>query len=207
VNLPDRMRLSRTRKILIGISLSVLLGLPIYLKEWPIVLLLLVAVAISSFYSLVPPGFSRRIKDIPWLKWSAPPLVILVTLTMPAWSVPTNRPVLLAHWPLLGGIMAALLINILLFDQRDRLGDASAGLRTIANQLSPTNFSRVILFLLGLQITFLALDPQLEMMVFAGYLAILIVQARKKQPPHFYHWAVDGMLFVPLLVLEISRRL
>ncbi len=205
INVPGRARFARTRKWLIKLSLSVLVLIPGCEKNWLLLCLTGIAAVVSAFYCIIPPGFSGRIKDSPVLKWLMPPVVVLATLTIPIWIKVENWALLLHHWPLLGGVFVALLTNILLFDQRDAAGDTSSGVRTIANRLAPKNLLRLLLVMMALQVGFLIFEPHWGMVIFTLYVGGLVGLLQQKKRPEFYDWAVDGMLFVPLIVKCFER--
>ncbi|MEO7932411.1 MAG: hypothetical protein ABIT76_04540 [Chthoniobacterales bacterium] len=205
INVPNRARFTHARKWLIRFSLAVLIVTPIYEKNWLLLGLIGVAAIVSAFYCIIPPGFSGRIKDAPLLKWVMPPIVVLATLTVPIWIKVDSWELLLKHWALLGGIFIALLTNILLFDQRDTMGDTSSGVRTLANWLEPKSFFRLLYIMMALQIAFLFVELHLEMVVFTIYLGVLVSLIGKKRRPEFYDWAVDGMFFVPMIVKWLEK--
>ena len=93
----------------------------------------------------------------------------------------------------------ALLINILLFDLRDRVGNQCAGVRTLANRLQPRSFFALLGVLLIVELGLALLEKRFELMALSIYLCALVCLSGRKQSPGFYHWAVDGMLFVPFL--------
>ncbi len=203
INLPERSEFHRTRKVLIAISLLALLVLPVLVSSWKTLAWILLGVTISPFYCLAPQGFTQRIKDFPLLKCLAPPLVILVTLTTPIWIEPETRSLVFSHGPFLVAVLLALLVNILLFDLRDRIGDQSTGLKTVANRLQPRSFFILLNVLLLTQISLSISEKRIEMIGLGLYLSTLVWLSRKLRKPAFYHWAVDGMLFVPGIVAAI----
>ncbi len=206
INHPNRANHQRWRRWLILLSVPTLALATFWHQQWRLAAFLVPALAISVFYSVRPPGMRTRIKDFIFLKWLVPPAVILAALTGPAWIPAGNSLVTARHWPVLGCIFAGLLINILLFDQRDRSGDRAAGVATMATALAKGWFRGLLGFLAALQILFLRLDFRPELALFVGYIVLLLPVSQMTKNPNFYHWLVDGMLLIPLLGLWVLPK-
>jgi len=199
VNHPERSGFQKSRLVLIIIAAALLLLTPAlmgrpFLYGW-----LAPALFLSIGYSVALFGSGWRIRDQPWLKWMLPPLIILSALTAPFWLAMgfTYSPPGLV--PLLGGMFAALLLNLLLSDAHDSAGDRAHGLTTIAIHLGLRKTRLVALFLISLQFCSAWLRNAPGEWLLAGYHLMIVVRLFVMPEKKLSPWLLDGMLFIPLL--------
>lgn len=198
INHPDRATFRHSRLVIIILSASVLVVTPILVNRVDIYGWLAIALALSLGYSAVPPGFRRRFKDRPLLKWWLPPIVILTTLSAPTWqrfdwgSLPT--------WSisLAGGLFSALLINVLLSDAQDSVGDRAHGLSTIGGQIETRKTCLIVWFLIVLQCLAAGFRQAPGEWLLAGYHGLIAAAFMADPKRKISSWVLDGMLFVPI---------
>lgn len=204
INAPRRAHLAKTRLVIIGAALLALLLAPILHGDWVTLGAVTVGLVGAPFYSVAIPGFRRRVKEFPLCKAVAPPLIILLTLTIPIWNTPStigmNKKAIFVGIQLFIG----LIINVLLFDHHDRTGDRTTGVTTFANQMQPELFFKFTIVLWMIGFVGWLLVPSLETIALSMYILVLIVACKSGQSRRFYQWAVDGLLFVPLAVVGIK---
>ncbi|HAR66497.1 MAG TPA: hypothetical protein DCR55_09840 [Lentisphaeria bacterium] len=146
----------------------------------------------------VLPACGVRIKDLPAVKTLYPPLILAAAILGPnSWLVGSFPSPYLIAWCYL-----FLLMNVWLFDLRDIEGDRTAGVRTLAVLVGPA-WSRGLLFgvafvamLMGFTLGthYHSAAPIAASVVALGY--------TKERTWLYYELVVDGILLLPLLMLE-----
>ena len=233
LNLPARTaasaRLRTASAVTLTLAALVLIGLPVWRREW-ITLYCVCAGAITTLaYSI--PVLGLRWKDIPLLKTLFPPAVItaaifgplifLSTLDHPhAIHVPDHY--LMADWLIyLAGLatwgFTYLLFNMLLCDLRDLPGDRQCRIRSIP-VLWGEKGARLLLWALAasaqLLLVFLIQRQVIEgtslacLALLTGlYQGYLLHAIRRPRSERFYEWAVEGLLFLPALAIGLTLHL
>ncbi|RYD81539.1 MAG: hypothetical protein EOP84_10845 [Verrucomicrobiaceae bacterium] len=166
-------------------------------------------------YSL-PLYQNRRLKDVPLLKtFFAPSIVLLSIFGLPIihGNIPDRFGVLLltAIWA-----WGYMLCNMLLCDLRDLRGDRKTGVKSLPVQLGRKATHRLLWILIactGGLATLLAAFPGSSARGFWFFLAILgslyvgglAWAARQRRSERFYEWWVEGMLFVPAVIVALLK--
>jgi 4-hydroxybenzoate polyprenyltransferase len=218
INLPQRRATNRRLRwvswlLAIG-SASMLVYLPIQQRDWSTLVLVLLGGTVCLSYSL--PILGRRLKEIPLLKtFFAPSLVVLAILSLPLihekWPSQPGLVVLTAVWA-----WGYLLCNMLICDLRDIRGDRRTGVVSIPVHLGRKATHRLLWILItctgGLAFLLAAFpgsSARVVLMLWAilgsAYLAGLVVAAQQRRSESFYEWWVEGMLFLPAVVVAIFR--
>jgi 4-hydroxybenzoate polyprenyltransferase len=218
LNIPRRAAACAEWRWLIRIVVAVggigLIGLPIWRRDWLTLGLVVMGGAVALSYSV--PILGWRWKDIPVLKTLfAPSLVtaaIFGLLLIRGFSADQGEMTgLSSRLLLLPWAFIYLLFNMLLCDFRDRVGDAATGVRSIPVLLGERG-TRILLWLLAalgqmifaVGLSFLR-DHPLPFGVLAAvsgfYQVALILSVRGARSERFYEWAVEGLLYVPALVI------
>jgi 4-hydroxybenzoate polyprenyltransferase len=194
---------------------AVLLILPILRQDWRTLALALGGALVCLNYSIPVGGF--RLRDVPLLKsFIAPTVIVAAILGLPvlhggAWLVSweTARA---AAWA-----WCYLLFNTLLCDLRDLPGDRACGVASLAVRLGARRTVRVLAALI-LALAVLALigagqggstGAAWAVLACAApvVLIALVVRAVRQRSERFYEWCVEGMLFLPALVVSVLFRL
>ena len=157
LNVPARtaasVRLRGASSVTLTLAALVLIGLPVWRRDWVILVLIIIGAIISLSYSIPILGF--RWKDLPLVKTLFAPTVVTVAIFSPTAIALTNvvvalndqfptvdadyllraprdfflalkLTIFLAPWA-----WCHLLFNMLLCDLRDRAGDMQCGIRSI----------------------------------------------------------------------------
>jgi 4-hydroxybenzoate polyprenyltransferase len=218
INLPKRRAANNRQRwlswLMAGVSAAMLVWLPIQQQDWLTLAFVVMGGTICLSYSL--PIFGRRLKDVPLLKtFFAPSLVVLAILILP-----------LTHdkWPGQLGVLlftavwawGYLLCNMLLCDLRDIKGDRRTGVVSIPVRLGRKATFRLLWILIactgGLAFLLAAFPGSGARLVLAlwailgsAYLAGLAIAAQQRRSERFYEWWVEGMLFLPAVIVVVFR--
>jgi len=218
INLPKRRatssRLRWVSWVIALLSGVMLVWWPILQRDWFTLVLVLLGSTLCLSYSL--PLFGHRLKEVPLLKtFFAPSLVVLAILSLPlthdTWPSQPGLLVLTAVWA-----WGYLLCNMLLCDLRDIKGDRRTGVVSIPVRLGRKATFRLVWILIactgGLAFLLAALPGSSARLVVAlwgilgsAYVAGLAVAAQQRRSERFYEWWVEGMLFLPAVVVVIFR--
>jgi 4-hydroxybenzoate polyprenyltransferase len=207
-NTPERARavqeLRRWSRLVASVAGVVLLALPILRGDWLTLAAIVAGGAVVLCYSLPAPGW--RLKDVPLLKTFLPPGFVLGSV----FGLPLLHEPGLFHplWtPLLFIWSGALLFgNMLLCDLRDMAGDRRAGVLSIPRYLG-TRRTEQLLWLLSLFLLLGIVFRPLISLGSAAYLAVLIVAVRRPRPERFYERWVEGLLYLPSVLLLLRWTL
>lgn len=181
----DPARDQLARRFVIGAAVLALIVL-----SGPRLLAIVIPGALGCLaYSL--PICGVRIKDLPAVKTLFPPLAITVAYAAIAG---------ITDLPLLSWTFLVLLFNVLLCDIRDREGDATHGIRTLAVLLGARTRPALIVLLVLIVANSVVIAP---LLMIPAELYLLALLWRSPQASHtYYEWAVDGMLLVlPITIL------
>lgn len=215
-NVPRRaalgLRLQGGIVALIAVSAAVLVGVPLFRGDWLTLVCVLAGAVVCLGYSV--PFLGLRLKDVPLLKsFFAPGVVAAAVFVLPVLhgaTFSTSQLALTVAWAL-----CFLSFNMILCDLRDLAGDAVCGTRSLPVQMGESGARRV----LGILLSCCALLALAAAKVAAGhavawaalavvgtiYLAVLLRISRTRRSEAFYEWAVEGMLFLPLLAVLFGR--
>ena len=225
LNIPERAAAcARWRPAIRGLvilSALVLIGLPVWRRDWLTLKLVIGGSIVTLGYSLPPRGW--RWKDVPLVKTLFAPTVITAAIFGLLFSetdrtynaaLHTNNSshlvfeitgfLLLAPWA-----WCYLLFNMLLCDLRDRAGDAQCGIRSIPVLWGEKGARRMLWTLACAAQIFLAVHLRFHdyaaacgavLSFLTGlYQAWLLHATRQPRGERFYEWAVEGLLFLPAL--------
>ena len=192
------------RGAVIGSAL-VLIGLPVWRRDWVTLYLVIAGSIVSLGYTI--PVLGWRWKDVPLVKTLFAPTV--VTAAVFGLMLDTDT------YALSGWAWCYLFFNMLLCDLRDRTGDALCGVRSIAVVFGEKG-SRRLLWALAcagqvLLVVLIRLDHSIAgglalLAPLAGfYQAWLIYATRHPRSERFYEWAVEGLLYLPALAWVLAR--
>jgi len=195
--------------VVLAVSASVLLVLPVVQRDWLTLALVLGGTLVCLNYSI--PLFGFRFKDVPLLKtFFAPTIVTASVLGLP-WvhlgaagtDATTLALAFLRSW-------SFLMFNMTVCDLRDRAGDEACGIRSLPVVLGEKR-TRWLLAGLLVGIEFLALGAYAlaagthrhiwAVMCFLGpvYLGGIFLAVHRPRSERFYEWVVEGMLFLPAI--------
>ena len=218
LNIPQRAaactRLRPAIRVTVILSALVLMGLPVWRRDWITLTLVVGGSAVALGYSLPPRGW--RWKDVPLVKTLfAPTIVTLAIFGLLLLEIfPLDDPerivrilsviVVLASWA-----SCYLLFNMLLCDLRDRAGDAQCGIRSIPVVCGENGTRGVlwglacagqILLVVHLRFHDYAAACTVVLSLVTGlYQAWLLHATRQTRGERFYEWAVEGLLYMPAL--------
>ena len=238
LNVPARTaasaRLRTASSVTLTLAALVLIGLPVWRRDWMVLACILGGSITSLGYSIPILGF--RWKDIPLVKSVFAPAIVTVSLIAPALQRDkeafrklladfARSDLTLYSWSgdgmaLLLWVFAYLLFNMLLCDLRDRAGDAQCGIRSIPVVLGEKGARALLWALAALGQVLLAAIirsrliedlPLACLALLTGlYQAYLLQATRRLRSERFYEWAVEGLLYLPALAcglaLFISRH-
>lgn len=193
---------------LTAVSTAVLFLVPIRRRDWLTLSLTLGGSIVCLNYSVPVRGF--RLKDVPLLKtFFAPTLVIAAVFGLPvlhSLSLVDIKTPILVLWA-----WSILFSNMVLCDLRDVPGDQSCGVVSVPSHIGPKWTGRLLWMLIaltgGLGLLLAHLRPMPSYLwlrltlASAAYLTALVVAVRKPRSERFYEWCVEGVLFVPAIVL------
>ena len=217
LNVPQRVaamqRLHGSSALAAVLSAGVLVGVPILRRDWITLALVIGGALVCVSYSIPVIGF--RLKDVPVLKtFIAPTIVTAAILGLPGLheGLPARRALLVVVALRAWGF---LLFNMILCDLRDVEGDRRVGTLSLPAWLGRrrTRGLLVVLILVieGLTLAALASAPGEDrarwgwMAVAAPvYLSALFIAVRVPRSERFYEWFVEGMLFMPALVVALA---
>ncbi len=218
INLPVRThRSAQMRRVsiaLAALAAGALVLVPLARGDWLLLALTLAGGVICLNYSLPVRGF--RLKDVPLLKTFFAPVVVVAACLAPP-LLQTSLRVSAAHFTAVcAWACAYLFFNMTVCDLRDLEGDRAMGTCSVPVFLGRARTRRLLIALIFLValLGFLAeataparaLSAWRSLMVWSpAYLAVLFAFARRDCPEWFYAWCVEGMLFVPALVLVAHR--
>jgi 4-hydroxybenzoate polyprenyltransferase len=217
VNTPNRSRatagLRKTGIAIAAASAFAIIALPVFQRDWLMLLLTLGGATVCINYSLAPLGF--RLKDIPLLKTFFAPTLVAAAFFVP----PLLQQRLDFHTPYFFATVAwtfcALLFNMILCDMRDMRGDAGAGVRTLPVLLGVRGTAIALVTLLvftailsvaailnappARKAAWMLLSPAMVL-----WLGSLLAALRKPRSESFYEWWVEGILFLPPLAVALA---
>ena len=217
LNVPQRVaavqRLHGSSALVAVLSALVLVGVPSLRRDWITLALVIGGALVCMSYSIPLIGF--RLKDVPVLKtFIAPSIVAAAIVGLPGLheGMPARRALLalvaLRAW-------GFLFFNMILCDLRDVEGDRHAGTLSLPAWLGLRRtrglLVALILVIEGLTLAALAFAPGEDRarwgwmaLVAPIYLSALFVAVRGPRPERFYEWFVEGMLFMPALVVALA---
>jgi 4-hydroxybenzoate polyprenyltransferase len=207
INVSDRVRrdakFANLRGLLIVSAGLTLTAVPLLIGSLRLTTLVLVGTVTAIGYSVRLPLLSCRIKDVPIVKTLFPPLAITVAIAgMPLLCSEVVLPEKFA--PAIGWAAAVLLFNVILCDMRDITGDRITNVRSWPAICGVRNSALTLLGLIGVMLLSCPL-PILFNTAVVGYLGITALAfpaASRRQ--WYYDWLVDGVLFVPVIVVLSS---
>ncbi len=232
VNVPQRAAAClRWHGVICGVVVFAAVGvsaLPIWRRDWLTLGLVVAGSLICLGYSV--PIFGRRWKDVPLLKTLFAPMIVTVAIfglllrgEAGSWTLvfmQTHPPVfflfiksilVLSLWA-----FCYLLFNMLLCDLRDSSGDRRCGIRSIPVVLGKTGTRKLLWalvvtgqILLALGASRLGQAPFLTALLALTtgfYQAWLLQTTRRPLNERFHEWAVEGLLYVPPLVVALDSR-
>jgi 4-hydroxybenzoate polyprenyltransferase len=218
VNTPmRRATVMRLRRFSVGIILSAALTLvllPILRRDWLLLSLTASGGVFCANYSLSPLGF--RLKDLPLLKTFLAPTIVVISFVVPPLLQGGVQATPLYLVAALGWLWQFLSFNMILCDLRDIPGDSISGTRSLPVVLGPERTFQALHILLwttiGLGLAVGALAPPASTRTWltlaiaaAAYEGCLLWRIRTRTPGEsFYEWWVEGMLFVPPLIISLS---
>ncbi len=187
-----------------------LLAIPIWRRDWLTFGLAAGGALVSVQYSVPLLGF--RLKDIPYLKsFIAPTMVIAAIFGLP-WLHEGPRPgaLLAAFWA-----WSYLEFNMILCDLRDLEGDRRCGVASLPVRLGSKATHRLLkilpatyllLAIFGMIAGSARLNPPWWILAWsaAAYLILLLTASARPRSERFYEWAVEGMLYLPPLIVWIT---
>ena len=192
------------RRASVAAAAGYLILWPAWTRDWVTLGLVLGGGGFALHYSL--PLRGRRLKDVPGLKtFFAPTGVMLAVLGLPWVHGATGMA--WGGWAC-GAAWGYLLFNMTLCDLRDHVGDRLTGVRSVPVLLGPAGSRRLLLGLLAAtQGAILVCREQAPFREFWGvlawavpiYLGSLWWAVRAPRSERFYEWAVEGLLYLPLL--------
>ena len=202
INLPERTatveRLRPVLAVLAVLAAAVLVVLPLVRRDWITFAMVIVATIACLNYSI--PMFGVRLKNVPLLKTFFAPGAIVAAIFLPPWlreGTPAHTFLVLA-WA-----WCFLLFNMIVCDARDVVGDVACGAVTLPSLLGEKR-TRLVLAALIVLTTALALAnwPLLGALG-AVMLTIIFLASRARRSEPFYEWVVEGMMFLPALIVAI----
>ena len=219
INVPKRKAITGGKRMVSWLVASTaayfLVYLPFRLGDWVTLVAAVIGGIVCLSYS-IPIFGKRRLKDIPLLKTFFAPTIVLLSIF--------GLPLIHANWPssfavlLLTAVWAwgYMLCNMLLCDLRDLRGDKKTGVLSLPVQLGRKTTHRLLWILIactGGLAALLAAFPGSSARGFWFCLAILgsvyvgglAVAARQRRSERFYEWWVEGMLFVPAVIVAVLR--
>lgn len=216
VNVPQRteaMRRLRGWSALIAtLAAAVILGLPLLRGDWITLALVLGGTVVCVGYFVPLAGF--RLKDVPALKTFFAPTIVAASIFVLPWlheGPPASRLLLVIT---VARAWSFLLFNMILCDLRDVEGDLRTGTRSLPMLLGRER-SRWLLIALVLGIEALTLTALATVatehlahwrcVAIAAplYLGSLLYASRRPRSEAFYEWFVEGMLFLPAVVMVL----
>jgi 4-hydroxybenzoate polyprenyltransferase len=197
-------RLRGCRIVLVWISAGVLGVWPVLTGRVWLLFPLAVAAGLLCFYSRPIPGAGFRLKDLPYLKsLLAPAAIAIVLVPWPAWE--SGNIVRQKVWLVFFWIFLILMINALIFDYRDIVGDRVNGTKTIPAWLGHRR-TRGLLMLLSAVLIFVSVALswlRLAGPFTAGALtfgcAVLLWLLRRRMRPALLSLLADSLLFLPAI--------
>ncbi|MHA3770531.1 UbiA family prenyltransferase [Verrucomicrobiota bacterium sgz303538] len=218
INVPRRLTANRGMRtvswLLVFASAFFLVWLPIQQQDWISLGSIIIGGVVCLGYSV--PIFGRRLKEVPLLKTFFAPTIVLLAIF--------GLPILHGLWPsnlgvLLLSILWAwgyLMCNMVLCDLRDMRGDRRTGVISLPVQLGRRTTHRLLWILIactGGVAALLSAFPgssargvwlllSIVGSIYVGGLAWAVKQRRSER---FYEWWVEGMLFLPAVVVAMLR--
>lgn len=219
INVPRRREVSGALRVVSWLVATVsaffLVYLPFRQGDWITLGAVLVGSVVCLGYSL-PIFGNRRLKEVPLLKTFFAPSIVLLSIF--------GLPLIHGHWPsrfsvlLLAAMWAwgYMLCNMLLCDLRDLRGDRKTGVASIPVQLGRKATHRLLWILIACTGGLAALLAAFPGNSFRGvwlliavigsvYVGGLAVAVRQRRTERFYEWWVEGMLFLPAVVVAMLR--
>ncbi len=226
LNVPARTaatkRLRTASTVAAALATLVLIGLPVWRRDWLTLTLIIGGSIVSLGYSI--PIFGFRWKDVPFLKTLFAPAIIALAVFYPVLSALNSAFYFLDAIKGLGLVnglpsLAAwsflyLLFNMLLCDLRDRAGDAQCGVRSIPVVFGEKGARRMLwaLAVVGQALLVslihahrIGARPLAFLALFSGlHQACLLHATRRPRSERFYEWAVEGLLYVPAVACGLA---
>jgi 4-hydroxybenzoate polyprenyltransferase len=214
INIPRRSernaRLRRAGAAIAAASACALIAIPLAMRDWLVLALTLAGACTCLNYSI--PVFGFRLKDVPFLKtFFAPAVVAAACLALPALQQPMH--VSTPHYAAAAAWTCAFLFfNMMLCDLRDIEGDRAMGTLSVPVFLGRTRtlwlLGALVALVAALAIATAGTAPPIDapdwkrLAILATiYLGALLVAVRKPRAEWFYEWCVEGMLFLPAVVV------
>lgn len=204
LNTPQRLTAHRHwRRISLALTAGaalVLVAVPLLARDGTLLFFILTAGLVSLSYTF--PFFGMRAKDLPLVKTLFAPTIVTLACFFPLWRIrgasPTDAAALAWTW-------IFLLFNMTVCDLRDLPGDRRCGTPSLPVLLGE-KVTRAMLFCLVLLLAGLAFLQHWFALasVTTVYLAALLFALRKNRGEAFYEWFVEGMLFLPALLLHFA---
>ncbi len=211
VNVPERRAASRvwrgwSRAVIVGAA-AVLWGVPWWRRDWVTLALAVAGSAVCLAYSLPPRGW--RLKDLPVVKTLIPPTVVAATIFTLPWLAGA-RAAPAALLAAIGWAWTYLLANMIFCDLRDLAGDRRMGVRSLPALLGERR-SRGFVALLAVMNAGCGIAAWSAGIHAGAWLALawlgpacilaLLRAVRVRRTERFYEWWVEGMLFLPAVVI------
>ncbi len=216
LNLPERTAaVERLRPWCAGIAAiaaAVLVALPLLRRDWTTLALVIAGAVGCLNYSI--PIFGFRLKNVPLLKTFFTPTILLcaiVILPRIRDGAPANiAPLCIA----LAWAWCYLMFNMTLCDLRDIAGDRRSGIVSLPVVLGEKR-TRLVLAALIVVTTVLALvnvaldrrkAPSWLLLAVFGALAltVIFVESRMRRSERFYEWIVEGVMFLPAIIVAVA---
>ena len=213
LNLPERTALiERLRPMCAGLAAlaaAVLIVLPLWRRDWA-TFALVVASSIGCLnYSI--PMFGVRLKNVPLLKTFFAPTILLCAFIVLPWfreGAPAN---IVSACIALAWAWGFLEFNMILCDLRDIDGDRRCGISSLPVLLGEKRTRQLLAALIfittALALANAAFNPGSRYywlplgVLGALMLTMIFVESRKRRSECFYEWLVEGMMFLPALVV------
>lgn len=230
LNVPARAaasaRLRTVGGVTLGLAALVLVGLPAWRRDWLTLALVLGGSVVCLGYSI--PVLGVRWKDVPLVKTLFAPTIVTaaifglifrgeISIVPGVATLPQggdlfrllHRLTFLVPWA-----WCYLLFNMVLCDLRDLAGDRQCGIRSIPVVWGERG-ARGLLWALAvmgqamLVVLLAGDDPAAVVLTFVSlitgcYQAWLLHATRRPRSERFYEWAVEGMLFLPMVAFGLA---
>lgn len=198
--LAHHLLLRRTSLALTAGSVLVLLAVPLLARDWMLLFFVIAAGLGSLSYSF--PFFGVRAKDIPLVKTLFAPTIVTLACFFPLFR--TRNASLLDASPL-AWAWIFLLFNMTVCDLRDLPGDRASGTKSLPVLLGEKATRTMLFFFVPCLASLAFIHHWFALAVVAPiYLAALLFALRKKRGEAFYEWFVEGMLFLPAVLLLVK---
>jgi 4-hydroxybenzoate polyprenyltransferase len=198
-------RLRGFRVFLVWVSAGILGIWPVATRRLWLLLPLVVAAGMLSFYSRPIPGARFRLKDLPYLKSLLAPAAIAIVL-VPWPALEAGNALRQKEWLIFAWIFLILTINALIFDYRDIVGDRLIGTKTIPSLLGHRRTRGLLMFLsMALVCVSIALSglglvgPVMPLVLTFGCAVLLCSLRWWRMRPAVLSLLADSLLFLPAI--------